>query len=63
MSKVKSWLPVQEKHLKKYPGNNITDPRNKTAIETYNLIEGNADRDRKYLGLKGLYIRRKGDRL
>ena len=62
MSKVKSWVPVQEKYLKKYSGNNI-DKRNITAIEKYNAIEGNDRLKVKYSGLRWLYIGNKGERL
>ena len=49
--KVKSWQPVF-KMLKKHLGNNIIDPRSKTAIETYNAIEGDSKLDKTYRRLK-----------
>ena len=62
MSKVESWGPVQKSNINKHAGNNI-DKRNITAIETYNAIEGNADRDRKYPGFKELFEMHRGERL
>jgi len=49
--------------LKTHMGNNIIDPRNKTAISTYNAIEGDGRLDKKYSGFKGLYVRDKGERV
>jgi len=60
--KVKSWQPVF-KMLKTHVGNNIIDTRNKTAIETYNAIEGDAGLNRKYHELKELYVMDRGERL
>ena len=59
---VKSWQPVF-KMLKTHLGNSIIDPRNKTAISTYNVIEGDTRLSSKYSGLKSLYIRDRGERL
>ena len=57
---VKSWMQVQEKYIKRYPGNSITDPRNRTPIQTYQAVE---DLDRKYPKLKGLYMKNRGERV
>ena len=57
---VKSWQPVFKMLKQKHPGNSITDPRNRTPIQTYQAVE---DLDRKYPKLKGLYMRNRGDRV
>ena len=56
---VKSWQPVF-KMLKTHIGNNIIDPRNKMAIETYNAIEAKAKRE---LPSVELHTRDKGERV
>ena len=63
MKQVKTWQEIQQQFVKRYPGNNIIDPRNKTAIETYNAIEGDAGLNRKYHELKELYVMDRGERL
>lgn len=52
---LKTWMPTKQKNTNTYPGNNIVDPRNKTAIETYNAVEGNKVLDKKYPGLNVRY--------
>jgi len=60
--KVKSWQPAFKYLKTKHPGNNI-DKKNITPIETYNARERDAQLDKKYPKLKGLYIRDRGERV